>query len=121
MSLPSGDQTGEESWAGPAVRGTDWPPVTATVKMCPRKLNAIGFPSGEMAGYRSQRGLVSTPRPGRGVSARAGKEETERTRTRLAIPRRRRALSIAELEEAGLSIENRTHADSPRLQMNSRK
>jgi hypothetical protein len=50
MSRPSGDQTGDESCAGPAVKGTAKPPAAGTVKMCPRKLKAIVFPSGEMAG-----------------------------------------------------------------------
>ena len=104
MSLPSGDQTGDESCAGPAVRGTARPPLTGTVKMCPRKLNAIVVPSGEMDGYRSQRGSFSTPRAGKAVSPTADKDEEQGTRTMIAILRRSMALRIAETKEAGLNI-----------------
>src|SRR5271156_1383238 len=115
INLPSGDQTGDESCAGPAVSATARPPAEGTVKMCPRKLNAIVIPSGEMLGYRSQRGLLSIPRGGRdisGVVANSDLARGLRLRAKTAIPRRRKGDLVFDTNETGLNIGSRTHAES---------
>ncbi len=54
--VPSWLQTGANSYDSPSVSGTAVPPADGTDQMSPLYSNSSVAPSGEMAGYRSQRG-----------------------------------------------------------------
>jgi len=77
--------------------------------MCPRKLNAIVLPSGEIAGYRSQSGLVSGPSGAARLSANIGDIRQKELRNVAAIERPTRPLVTVKTRDVKLNIVNRTH------------
>jgi hypothetical protein len=77
--------------------------------MCPRKLNAIVLPSGEIAGYRSQSGFVSGPSGTAGLSANIGDIGQREPRNVVTIERPTRPLITVKTRDVKLNIVNRTH------------